>query len=232
MNNAQQALLWGDDNNYINKSRENYPYICREAAVKYGTDNLALDQLIGLLVECPKETAERLAEIGIRGLINASEKDLLAYKGIGPKGLLRIKGVFSLYKKILDEARLEHPRIHSPKDVANLLMPEMRYLDREHLKVILLTNKNHVIKVVTVSIGGLDHAPGHAREIFKEAIKEGAAAILLVHNHPSGDVTPSQQDKDFTKKLIEASKIININIFDHIIIGDGRISSFKEMDLM
>jgi len=231
MNTAQQALLWGDEN-YQYKTKENYPSVCRDTAVRYGTDDLALEQLIGLLLECPKGTAEKLAEIGIRGIINASDKELFSYKGVGPKRLLKIRAVFSLYKKLLKEDRSEQPVIHCPKDAADLLMPEMRYLDREHLKVILLNNKNNVIKIVTVSIGGLNYAPGHAREVFKEAIKEGAAAILMVHNHPSGDVIPSTQDKVFTKRLIEASKIIDIKILDHIIIGNGTYSSLGELSIM
>lgn len=229
--NLQQVLLWGDDT-YVYNTKENYFASCREAAEKYGTDNLALEQLIGLLVECPKETAEKMAAMGIRGLINASDKELLAYKGIGPKGLLRIKGVFSLYKKTFEAILSEQPIITCPKDAANLLMPEMRYLDREHLKAVLLRTNNQVIKIVTISIGGLNHAPVHAREVFKEAIKESAFSILLVHNHPSGDVNPSQNDKDTTQKMIEAGKIVGIGVLDHIILGDGKYSSLKELNLV
>jgi DNA repair protein RadC len=230
-NVQQQVAFWG--NNYLHK-KENYSSACHDAAVKYGTDNLALEQLIGLLLDCPKETAESLAQIGIRGLIHASDKELLAYKGVGPKGLLKIRGVFSFYKKLVKEAQSEQPVIKSPKDVVNLLLPEMKYLDREHLKAILLNTKNHVIKIITVSIGGVDSAPGHAREIFKDAIKESAFSIILVHNHPSGDVTPSKKDQDFTKRMSEAGDIIGIKVLDHIILGskNDKYSSLSELGLL
>lgn len=231
MGNTQQAFLWGDD--HVNpKKKDNYFSICRETAIKYGTDNISLEQLIGLLLHCSKETAEKLAAKGIQGLMNASDKELLEFKGIGQNGLLRLKGVFSFYKKIIEDIRAQSPIVSSPMDVFKLLAPEMKYLDREHFKALLLNTKLQLIQVVTVSVGGLDKTLIHPRELFKDAIKLSASCIILAHNHPSGMPQPSQEDIGITKRLIEAGKIIGIEILDHIIVGGSSFKSLKEMGII
>ena len=110
-------------------------------------------------------------------------------------------------------------------------MNEMRYLDREHFRAILLNTKNHVLRVETIGIGTLNSTAVHPREVFKLAVKYSAAAIILVHNHPSGDPTLSRDDLEVTKRLVEVGKVLGIDILDHIIIGDGKFVSLKEKGL-
>ncbi len=111
-------------------------------------------------------------------------------------------------------------------------MAEMRYLDREHLKAILLNARNRVLDVVTVSVGTLTASLAHPRECFKEAVRQSAAAIIFVHNHPSGDPTPSPEDIALTRQLCEAGRLLGIEVLDHLIIGDGVFVSLKERGLL
>jgi DNA repair protein RadC len=108
----------------------------------------------------------------------------------------------------------------------------MRYLDREHLKAILLNARNFVLDVVTVSVGTLTASLAHPRECFKEAVRQSAAAVIFVHNHPSGDPTPSPEDIALTRQLVEAGRILGIEVLDHLIIGDGVFVSLKERGLL
>lgn len=113
-----------------------------------------------------------------------------------------------------------------------LLMNEMRYLDREHFRVLLLNAKNRVLSIETVSVGTLNSSAVHPRELFKPAIRNSAAAVILVHNHPSGDPTPSRQDITVTERLKEVGEILGIEVLDHVIVGDGVFISFKEKGLL
>ncbi len=108
----------------------------------------------------------------------------------------------------------------------------MRYLDREHFKVILLNTKNHVLEIESVSVGNLNSSLVHPRELFKKAILKSAAGVILVHNHPSGDPQPSDEDRQVTARMVEAGEIIGIEVLDHIVIGDGRYASLRERGLM
>jgi DNA repair protein RadC len=111
-------------------------------------------------------------------------------------------------------------------------MEEMCYLDREHFRVILLNTKNRVLGVETVSIGSLNSSLVHPREVFKSAVQRSAAGVILVHNHPSGDPTPSSEDIEITRRLSDAGRVIGIEVLDHIIIGDHLFVSFKEKGLI
>ena len=111
-------------------------------------------------------------------------------------------------------------------------MNEMRYLDREHFRVLILNTKNHILKNCLVSIGSLNSSLVHPREVFKQAIKSSGAAVILIHNHPSGDPYPSNEDIEITKRLHEAGKIVGIEVLDHIIIGDGSFVSLKERSVL
>lgn len=122
--------------------------------------------------------------------------------------------------------------IKTPEDAAGLVMEEMRHLDREHFRALLLNAKNQVIGQEIISIGTLNSSAVHPRELFKNAIKRSAAAIILIHNHPSGDPSPSREDLEVTRRLIEVGHIIGIEILDHLIIGDNRFSSLKAKGFM
>ncbi len=122
--------------------------------------------------------------------------------------------------------------VGNPRDTADLLMPMLRHEDREHLVAVLLDTKNKVLAVNTVSVGDLSSSIVHPREVMKPAIIAGAASIIISHNHPSGDPTPSPEDVTVTKRLIQAGEILGVEVLDHIIIGDGVFVSMKERGLI
>jgi DNA repair protein RadC len=153
-------------------------------------------------------------------------------KGMGNCKAAEVKAAIELGKRIGSLDREERAVIRMPKDAAELIMQDMRYLDREHFRAILLNVKNQILDVVTISIGTVNSSLVHPRELFKDAIRTSSSGVILVHNHPSGDPSPSRQDKDLTTRLIEAGKVLGIEILDHIIIGDNRYVSFKETGLM
>ncbi len=185
-----------------------------------------------------KTDAEMLAK-----LLNLPEKALqshslqevmtspMAIKGIGEKSTEKIMMLNELSRRWSMESN-PIDTIHGPEDVVNYLMP--RYVDetREHFVLVLMNTKNHIIATPVVSIGSLSASVVHPREVFKEAILYSAACMILVHNHPSGDPTPSREDKAITERLVKCGKILDIPVLDHIILGRFRYLSFKEKDLM
>lgn len=173
-----------------------------------------------------------LSQGGLRFLNDASLEELKSFKGLGLAKSAQIKALVELCKRIASTSEEMKPTVRSPQDVVNLIMEEVRYLDREHFKALLLNTKNQILNVITVSIGSLNASIVHPRELFKDAIKVSAAAVVLVHNHPSGDPTPSREDVEVTKRLIEAGKIIGIDVLDHVVIGNGRWVSLKDKCLI
>ncbi len=122
--------------------------------------------------------------------------------------------------------------IENCKSVADLLMPTMRYLEKEYFKALILDTKHKLLKVVDIAVGTLNGALVHPRELYRVAIRMGGAALIVAHNHPSGDPAPSDDDILLTKRLSEAGKIIGIDFLDHIIIGDGKYSSLKRLNII
>jgi len=116
--------------------------------------------------------------------------------------------------------------------VAALAGPQMRHLDREHFRAILLNTRHQVLGMTSVAVGGLDSAPIHPREVFKEAVRHSAAAVVLVHNHPSGNPEPSGDDVRITIRLRDAGRVVGIEVLDHVIIGDGRFTSLRERGIL
>lgn len=165
---------------------------------------------------------------GLGGIARAHLEDLKRVKGVGEVKAIEIAATVELGRRIMVLEETPRPKITSPRDVANLLMPELRYEAREHFKSVLLDTKNQVIKICSVSTGTLDCSLAHPREVFREAIIHNAAAIIAVHNHPSGDPTPSVEDRKVTERLLEAGKIVGIELLDHIVIGAQQYISFKE----
>lgn len=161
-------------------------------------------------------------------LCNATTEELKQIKGIGPAKASQIKAIIELSRRLLSTPAKSRPTIKNPSDVTDLLMGEMKLLDREHFKAIYLNTKHTIISVETISIGSLNASLVHPRELFKTAIKRSAGAIIAVHNHPSGDPTPSVEDIEITRRLVEAGNIIGIQLLDHVIIGDYNYVSLKE----
>lgn len=168
----------------------------------------------------------------LQDLASATIDELLRIKGIGWAKALQLKACVELGKRIYTLPASAKPVIRCPNDVADLVMTDMRYLDREHFRVLSLNTKNHVLSVETVSIGSLNNTVVHPREVFKSAIRNSAAAIILVHNHPSGDTEPSREDIQVTNRLKETGDLLGIQVFDHLIIGNGKYLSFKEKGLL
>lgn len=167
----------------------------------------------------------------LRGLKEASLEELMAEHGIGAAKAVSIKAAIELGRR-LALYQEDRPIITSPEDVKMLVMEEMRYLDREHFKVIYLDRKGGIIIAEDISIGGLYGAMAHPREVFKNAVKRSAASVILVHNHPSGDPTPSNEDIQTTRRLVEAGQIVGIEVLDHVIIGDNKYCSMKSRGLI
>jgi DNA repair protein RadC len=130
------------------------------------------------------------------------------------------------------ETAVEKPRIQGPADVYELCAPALRDLRQEEFRLLLLNTQHAVLKELIVTRGTLDASVVHPREVFKAAISESAAAIILVHNHPSGDPAPSKEDRDVTDQLAAAGRLLAIPILDHVVVGDGRYVSFVEMGLL
>lgn len=151
---------------------------------------------------------------------------------IGQHRAGRLAAALELGRRIRIGYAGTRPVIQTAVDVYQMLGSEMARLDREHFRTILLNTKNRVIRVHTVSIGGLSQAPVHPREVFKDAIRHGACAIIVVHNHPSGDASPSAEDNMITDQLAAAGKLVGIPLLDHIIIGDGQYVSLREQGLL
>jgi DNA repair protein RadC len=195
---------------------------------------LAIVLRVGNASESAVALAERiLAEVGgLRHLYDRSEEELSAIKGIGQAKIAQIKSALELGRRLASLAPEPRRRITSPQEVANWMMSRLRFSEQEHLVVLLLNTKNEVIRETTVSIGTLDMSVAHPREIFREAIRRSSAGILLVHNHPSGDPQPSPEDLQLTRQLVEAGRLLGIEVVDHVIIGDGRFASLREKGLL
>ena len=208
----------------------------RERLLHYGPENLAASELIAIILRTGSadQTVTSLADEllvtfkDLRGIAKASCAEIANIKGIGPAKAVQLKAAFELGRRILTGNPIQAPMISKPQDIFNLMKASFQDLDREHFKVIHLNTKNHVLKIETTAIGILSSSPVHPREVFKEAIKMNSAGIILTHNHPSGDPTPSQDDLLLTSRLREAGDILGIQVIDHIIFGDNRYVSLKE----
>jgi DNA repair protein RadC len=214
-----------------------------EKMSKYGAEVLSNAELLAIIIKTGTrdDTSVGLAQKllkhdgtgkGLSFLYDMTLKDLMAIKGIGRVKAIQIKALLEFSKRVACFVPQEGYTVKSPVDVAQLLMEEMRYLKQESFRIILLSVKNHVIKQAVISVGSLTASIVHPREVFAEAIRHSSASIILAHNHPSGDPTPSREDIETTERLCEAGKILGISVLDHIIIGNGKFISLKEKGLM
>ncbi len=170
---------------------------------------------------------------GLNGLAKAPLAELAGrYRGVGPGKAHRLKAAFELGRRCIVAPPAERTQIKSPADAAGLLLLDMGPLEQEELRSVILDSKNHVLKIHTQYIGSLNTAVVRVGELFREAIRLNAAAIIAAHNHPSGDVSPSPEDVHTTRQIVEAGKLLNIDVLDHLVIGhNGRWVSLKERGL-
>ncbi len=208
----------------------------RERLIHNGAEHLSTAELLAIILRTgsAKRTAVDLAEEllvnfkDLRGLAKASLVEISQSPGIGQTKAVQLKAAFELGRRLLTGNPSLLPTIKKPGDVFDLLKAAFQDLDREHFKVIHLNTKNQVLKVETTAIGILSSSPVHPREVFKEAVKMSSAGIILAHNHPSGDPTPSQDDLLLTARLREVGEVLGITVIDHVIFGDNRYVSLKE----
>lgn len=159
---------------------------------------------------------------------NISLEELKTFKGIGRVKAIQIKAVMEIAKRISKVSKENIKKITCPKDINDLLGRELSGKQVEYLKVVILNNKNVVKSIATVSIGGQSKASVGIKELLYEPLKQMAASIVIVHNHPSGDSKPSRQDINFTEKVIYAARIFEISVLDHIVIGNDEYTSIRE----
>lgn len=212
----------------------------RERMLASGTTSLSDADLLAIIIRTgtTQETAVQLGERilweigGLQELPRCSTDDLLAIKGLGPAKAVTLMAAAELGRRLSSRLRGEAVSVSSPGDAAGLVMEEMRHNLREHFRVVLLDTKNKVMGIEEISIGSLNTSLVHPREVFRPAIRKACASVILIHNHPSGDPTPSREDLDVTRRLVEAGKLVGIEVLDHLVIGDGKFVSFREKGLL
>jgi DNA repair protein RadC len=165
---------------------------------------------------------------GVHGLARASAEELLDVAGIGRARAAQVLAAVELGRRTLSRAPRARPQVGSPRDVAAYLMPQFGSCAVEQFGVVLLDSKHRVVKTRLLSVGSLDASVVHPREVFRAAVLGGAAAVVLFHNHPSGDPTPSREDAELTKRLIAAGELMGIDVLDHVILADTRYVSLRE----
>lgn len=211
----------------------------RERLAELGAHVLSSAELLAILLRVGVE-GENAIQVGQRllrkfhglaGLHRASYAEICAQHGIGPAKATQIKAAIDLGRRLSAHSPSDRPTIHCPEDAADLVQYEMSALEQEQLRVMLLNTRNQVLDITTVYQGSLNSSPVRVGELFKSAIRANAAALIVVHNHPSGDPAPSPDDVAITKAVVEAGKLLDIQVLDHLIIGQGRFISLKKRGL-
>jgi DNA repair protein RadC len=211
----------------------------RERLQYYGPPALSNAELLAILLRIgtPGEnvvalSTRLLAEFGgLAGLAKASFSDLAEIKGVGIAKTAQLKAALELGRRLLITSPDARPQITSPLEAANLLMLEMGGLEQEHLRTLLLDTKNRVLASPTIYVGSVNASIIRVSEIFREAVRENATALIVAHNHPSGDPTPSPEDVHVTRSIVEAGSLLGIDVLDHLVIGHQRFVSLKERGL-
>ena len=168
---------------------------------------------------------------GLPGIVRASYTDLVSIKGIGDGKACQLLAAFELSKRVASLPPDDRPSIGSARDIFNLLGPEMTVLEQEHLKVVLLDTKNHVRAVRDLYKGSVNSASVRVAELLRPALRENCPSLILVHNHPSGDPTPSPEDVLVTRRVRTSGEMMDIDVLDHVVIGSGGYVSMKEKGL-
>lgn len=209
----------------------------RERLARLGAEHLSLQELLAILISAGSRKGCDVGQIAvallnrfdgnITQLFSASIEELSTIEGIGFVKACQIKAVFELANRIAAFYGQKRPRITSTDDVVVMVLPHMRNLKQEHFMAVLLDSKSRIIRCKTISVGSLDSALVHPRDVFRPAIVHSASSLIVVHNHPSGDPTPSDEDILLTRELCLCGKMLGVEILDHIIIGDSDYVSLK-----
>jgi len=196
-------------------------------------DLLAIILNTGIVGETVTDVSQRLlAEYGgLRGLFQMDVAELSRIRGLGDAKSVRLKAALELGRRLAALSPDARPQVGSPEDIANLLHIEMAALEQEQLRVVLLDTKHRILGTRTVYQGSVNQAQVRVAEVFRDAIRQNATAIVAVHNHPSGDPTPSAADVALTVEIVAAGRLLDIELLDHLIIGQGRWVSMKRLGL-
>jgi DNA repair protein RadC len=211
----------------------------RERLLAYGPEVLSLAELLAILLRVGVEgenvvrMAERLLQTfgGITGLHKATVEQLVAQHGMGEAKACQLKAALEIGDRLRRATPDERPAIHSPADAAEILQHSMSALEQEELRVVLLDTRNRIVSVETIYRGSVNSSQVRISEVFKAAIRRNATSIIIAHNHPSGDPTPSPEDIAVTRAFVQAGKLLDIEVLDHLVIGMNRWISLKERGL-
>jgi len=211
----------------------------RERLIRAGEGALSTAELLAIILrtgvggESVLDMARRLLSSydGLTGLARASFAELKAERGLGNAKTAQLKAALELGRRILLATPEERFVVRSPSDVAQLLMAEMSHLEQENFRVLYLDTRNRLLGSDTMYVGSLNASHIRVGEVFREAIKRNCAAVIVAHNHPSGDPSPSHEDVEVTRRLITAGDLLNIEVLDHLVIGQQRFVSLRERGL-
>lgn len=214
----------------------------REKLLTFGAQYLSNTELLAILLhsgtrrksvlEVAQEILSTYKSDGLASIVNVPPSELTRINGLGPAKAATLLAAVELGLRIAKKPANNRYVIKTPDDAAEYAMPRLRYEKREHFAILLLDTKNQVITFSDISIGSLNASIVHPREVFRCAIAHCASSIILVHNHPSGDPAPSTEDINVTFRLIKSGKILDIEILDHIIIGDNKYTSLKQQGMI
>lgn len=212
----------------------------RERLREYGAKHLSNTELVAILLRTGIQgenvlslSSRLLAKFkGLAGLGRASFAELCAERGLSEAKACQVMAALELGRRFVSLAPEERMVISSPKDVANLVMAEMAAFDQEHLRVVLLNTKNEVLSIQEIYIGNVNSSVVRPGEVLRPAVRDNAPSVIVVHNHPSGDPTPSPEDIAITRDLLAAGKLLGIELLDHLVVGSGnRYVSLNEKGL-
>ena len=214
----------------------------REKLLLYGAGALSNVELLAILLRSgtKKKSVLRIAEEilahikeqGLTAMVHISAAELAKIDGVGQVKAATLQAAIELGRRLSVQSAAKIQVVHGPEDVARYAMPRFRFEQREHFAVMLLNTKNHIIGMPEVSVGSLSASVVHPREVFRAAIDFAAASMILLHNHPSGDPTPSREDIAVTERLVKAGKVMDIPVLDHVVLGCERFTSLKEKGLI
>ncbi len=213
----------------------------RERLIKFGEENLSDSQLLAIILRTGNSTKSNAIDLArtlldhygnLRALDSVSISELCAIKGIGLAKAAQIKAALEMGKRLLRQKTELRKKITSVEDVVNYYGPYLRDLKKEIFKIMLLDGRNKIIREMTISEGSLNASVVHPREVIKEIIRESAAAVIFVHNHPSGEPKPTREDIEITDRLVKACNLVGVRVLDHIIIGGDNYISFVDEGLI
>jgi DNA repair protein RadC len=211
----------------------------RERLLRLGPDKLSNAELLAILLRVGVRgaSAVELGQTllgrfrGLAGIHRAPVEELVQEKGVGPVKAVQIKAAIELGRRLNETAATDQETISSPEQAAQLVRYQMQASEQEELRVLLLDTRNHLLDNVPIYVGSTNTAQVRPADIFKHAVRKNATAIIVIHNHPSGDPTPSPDDVAVTRELIQAGELMGVKVLDHIVIGQGRHVSMKERGL-